>query len=554
MKYLILPVVVLLASCQSLTGYENSANADNSTNDSEFQTADPIEINQALLADESIDIIHPVADVDFSLNNTLKDQKSIDDNNIWPRIRQQLSFDIPDKKRIVSQRNWFVKHPTYLKRVAKRAEPFLFYIVEELEKNNMPLEIALLPIVESAFDPFAYSHGRASGMWQFVPGTGKRFGMKQNWWYDGRRDVVASTQGAIAYLKYLNKFFDGDWMLALAAYNSGEGRVRNAVRKNKRLGKPTDFWSLDLPKETRAYVPKLLALADIVKRPQDFNLSLYSIDNKSVLSQVDIKSQIDLAKAAKLANLTLAELQRLNPGFNRWATDPDGPHRLLLPTHSIEKFEQGLSKLSKKDRLAWQRYKIKSGDNLGYIAKKFNTRVDLIQQVNNIDGNQIRAGKHLLIPVAAKSLDSYVFSQDQRIAKKQSRPKTGIKTTHTVKSGDNLWDIGRKYKVNGSSIAKWNGFAPRDTLKVGQKLVIWQSTGSKSTKSSSANKKSGNNVENAIMRNITYKVRRGDSFARIADKFNVRISDIERWNNLDRKKYLQPGQRLKLSVDVTNNI
>ena len=546
MKHLLLSVVVILAGCKSLSQNNGNTITENST--AQVETAHPIEINQALLADESIDVIHPVANVDFSLNNTLEDQETIDETNIWPRIRNQLTFDIPDQKRLVSQRNWYVRHPSYLKRVAKRSEPFLYYIVEELEKNDMPIELAFLPIVESAFDPFAYSHGRASGMWQFVPGTGERFGMKQNWWYDGRRDVVASTEGAIKYLKYLHKFFDGDWMLALAAYNSGEGRVRSAVRKNKRLGKPTDFWSLDLPKETRAYVPKLLALADIVKRPDDFNLSLYSIDNESVLSQVDIKSQLDLAKAATLAGLSLAELQRLNPGFNRWATDPDGPHRLLLPSHSVEKFELGLDKLSKNDRLAWQRYKIKNGDNLGLIANKFNTRVNLIQQVNNIKGNQIRAGKHLLIPVAAKSLDSYVLSQEQRIAKKQNKLQKGRKIVHTVKSGDNLWDIGRKYKVNGKSVAKWNGFAPRDTLKLGQKLVIWQKEDSK------ANSKTDYNVDNAIMRNITYKVRGGDSFARIADKFNVRISDIERWNNLDRKKYLQPGQRLKLSVDVTNNI
>ncbi|MFQ3210287.1 MAG: membrane-bound lytic murein transglycosylase D [Colwellia sp.] len=551
MKYLLLPIVVLLAGCQSLSQSDDNTITDNQIVESQIEIADPIEINQALLADESINVIHPIADVDFSINNTLKAQKTIDENNIWSRIRHQITFDIPEEKRLVSQRNWYVKHPSYLKRVAKRAEPFLHYIVEQLEKNDMPIELALLPIVESAFDPFAYSHGRASGLWQFIPGTGKRFGMKQNWWYDGRRDVVASTEGAIKYLKYLNKFFDGDWMLALAAYNSGEGRVRKAVRKNKSLGKASDFWSLDLPKETRAYVPKLLALADIIKRPEAFNLSLYSIDNKSVLSQVDIKSQLDLAKAATLASLSLAELQHLNPGFNRWATDPNGPHRLLLPSHTVEKFELGLSKLSNKDRLAWQRYKIKSGDNLGLIANKFNTRVGLIQQVNNIKGNQIRTGKHLLIPVAAKSLDSYIFSQEQRIAKKQSRPQKGRKIIHTVKSGDNLWDIGRKYKVKSKSIAKWNGFAPRDTLKLGQKLVIWQK---ETNKTSYANNKSLHNVENAIMRNITYKVRSGDSFARIADKFNVLISDIERWNNLDRNKYLQPGQRLKLAVDVTNNI
>ena len=549
MKLLLLSVVVILTGCQSLP-FTNS-NAESDITESTIQTANSVEINQALLADNNIDIIHPIADVDFYLNDTLKNTGFIKESNIWPRIRKQLTFNIPTQQRLITQRDWFAKHPTYLKRVAKRAEPFIYYIVEELEKNNMPIELALLPIVESAFDPFAYSHGRASGMWQFVPGTGKRFGMKQNWWYDGRRDVVASTEGAIQYLKYLNKFFNGDWMLALAAYNSGEGRVRKAVRKNKRLGKPTDFWSLDLPKETRAYVPKLLALADIIKRPQDFNLSLYPIDNKRVLSQVDITSQIDLAKAATLAGITLAELQHLNPGFNRWATDPDGPHRLLLPTQSVDKFKSGLSQLSTKDRLAWQRYKIKKGDSLGAIANKFNTRVNLIQQVNTIQNNQIRAGKYLLIPVAAKSLDSYIFSQEQRITKKQNKPQKGNKLVHTVKSGDNLWDIGRQYKVTSKSIAKWNGFAPRDTLKIGQKLVIWKK---QENKSKSANAKASNKVENAIMRNITYKVRSGDSFARIADKFNVRISDIERWNNLDKKKYLQPGQRLKLSVDVTNNI
>ncbi|MFQ3192260.1 MAG: membrane-bound lytic murein transglycosylase D [Paraglaciecola sp.] len=540
MKYFLFPALMLLSGCQNTLLSQN--NTDETYLPAE-QVANTAEINQALLADESIDVIHPVDDVTFSLK-----AESLENNNdVWQRIRSKLTFEIPEKRRLIVQRDWYVKHPSYLTRVAKRAEPFLYYIVEELEKNNVPLELALLPVVESAFDPFAYSHGRASGMWQFIPGTGTRFNMKQNWWYDGRRDIVASTAGAIKYMKYLHEFFDGDWLLALAAYNSGEGRVQRAVRKNKRLGKKTDFWSLDLPKETRAYVPKLLALADIVKRPEQFNLKLYEIVNEEVIAQVDIKSQLDLAKAAKLADLSLPELQRLNPGFNRWATDPDGPHRLLLPKHKIAHFEEGLAKLSKDKRLAWQRYKIKNGDNLGYIAQKFHTSIELIRQVNGISGNQIRAGKHLLIPVAAKSLDSYILSQNQRIAKKQAKKQQGFKVTHEVVSGDNLWDIGQRYKVRGSNIAKWNGFAPRDPLKLGQKLVIWQ-------KAKTSVKASTQRVEQAIIRNITYKVRAGDSFARIADKFNVRISDIERWNSLKRNKYLQPGQRLKLSVDITNNI
>ncbi len=543
MKYfsLSLAALIVLSGCQSTqTNTEQNSFASNATELADI--ASPIEINQALLVDGTIDVIHPVADVEFTVSDDIADVT----DDVWHRIRDKLRFEVPQNKRVIAQRNWYTGHPSYLDRVAKRAEPFLYYIVQELEKNDIPVEIALLPIVESAFDPFAYSHGRASGMWQFVPGTGKRFGMKQNWWYDGRRDIVASTQGAIKYLAYLNKFFDGDWLLALAAYNSGEGRVRRAVKNNARKNKPTDFWSLDLPKETRAYVPKLLALADIIKRPEDFDIKLYEIENKPVINQIDIDSQLDLAKAAQLAGLSLSELQRLNPGFNRWATDPNGPHYLVIPTNKEASFREKLTKLDKKDRLAWQRYKIKSGDSLGKIANKFNTDIRLIKQVNNIKGTQIREGKHLLIPVATQSLDNYILSQDQRLAKTQSKKQVGKKNLYTVKSGDTLWDISRAFNVSTRSLAKWNGMAPRDMIKPGQKLVIWQ----KKKISTIANQPN----EQAIMRNITYKVRRGDSFARIADKFNVTIRDIERWNRLSRSKYLQPGQKLKLSVDVTNNI
>jgi membrane-bound lytic murein transglycosylase D len=535
-------IIFLLLGCQSTFLDENPFIPPSNQTDENIASVE--EINQALLADEAIDVVHPVADIDINLS----DDKAIVANTIWQRIRPQLHFEIPQNRRVISQRNWYVKHKSYLDRVAKRAEPFIYYIVEELEKNNMPVELTLLPIVESAFDPFAYSHGRAAGMWQFVPGTGKRFGMKQNWWYDGRRDVIASTQGAIKYLAYLHKFFDNDWLLALAAYNSGEGRVRSAVRKNKKRNKPVDFWSLSLPKETRDYVPKLLALADIIKRPEDFDITLYPIENKAVITQIDIGSQLDLAKAAELSQLTLAELQRLNPGFNRWATDPNGPHYLLIPKNKEQLFKEKLAQLASKDRLSWQRYKIKNGDSLSVIANKFNTSSALISKINNIKGSQIRAGKHLLIPVATASLDHYVFSQNQRLVTRQSKKQTGRKIVHTVKRGDTLWDIGRAYKVSTTSIARWNNMAPRDTLKLGQKLVIWQKNKPNQVQIT------GNIVEQSVLRNITYKVRRGDSFARIADKFKVLIRDIERWNNLSRNEYLQPGQLLKLSVDVTNNI
>lgn len=538
MKKIILPLsLTMMVGCQNI----NTQNTVSSTT-LPADSAHTTDIYEALLADETAQVIHPKDDVEITLTD--EDKLSISDN-VWDRIRGQLHFDIPQNSKVIAQRNWYAKHQSYLDRVAKRSEPFIHHIVEELEKHNMPMELVLLPIVESAYDPFAYSHGSASGMWQFLSSTGKQFGLKQDWWYDGRRDVAESTQAAIKFLRYLNKRFDGDWLLALAAYNSGEGRVARAIKNNARKGKPTDFWNLKLPKETRDYVPKLLALAELVKRPSDFGVTLYAIDNQPVISSVDIGSQLDLALAADLSGLTIDELHALNPGFNRWATAPNGPHQLLIPNNKVDKFKLGLSKLDNKDRLSWQRYKIREGDSLSVIANRFNTTITVVREANSLNNNSIRAGKYLLIPSATQSLDRYKSYEEIRVSK-LTKKGTGNKITHTVKNGDTLWDIGRKYNVSEKSIAKWNAMAPRDMLRLGQKLTIW--TGKSITSKASQTASNGSN----IMRNINYKVRSGDSLARIANKFNVKIADIEKWNNLKRSKYLQPGQLLKLSVNITS--
>ncbi|MBC3764477.1 LysM peptidoglycan-binding domain-containing protein [Neptunicella marina] len=491
-----------------------------------------------------IPVNHPSEEVDIELQaNQAVIEEAIEEpveiTDVWERVRDQLHFAIPDNRRVANQRNWYLEHPTYMQRVTKRATPFLYMIVDEIEKRDMPLELALLPIVESAFDPFAYSHGRAAGMWQFIPATGKRFGLKQGWWYDGRRDVVAATQGALDYLTYLYKMFDGNWLHALAAYNSGEGRVLRAVKHNRKKGKSTDFWHLDLPRETRAYVPKLLALADILKNTDKREDYWYPIANQPVTEVVDIGSQIDLALAAELAEMPVKELHALNPGYNRWATDPDGPHRLLLPVEKVGAFSQKLAETADDKRLNWVRHKVRSGDSLLKLAHKYHTTVDIIRDINKIKGNVIVAGDHLLVPVALKSLDSYALSQDQRIEKLQSRPHGANKLTHYVVSGDTFWDLSRKYKVSMRNLAKWNGMAPTDPLMPGKELVIW------------VNKVSANQTDNSIMRTLTYTVRNGDSLARIAKRFKVLVSDITKWNQLNVKKYLQPGQKLKIFVDVT---
>ncbi len=470
--------------------------------------------------------------------------------DIWKRIREGFRLPLDINHRVRQEAAWYSTHPAYIERTIQRAKPYLHYIVEALDRHQMPMEIALLPIVESAYQPFAFSHGRAAGLWQFIPGTAKLYGLKLNWWYDGRRDVIASTEAALTLLERLHKEFNGDWELALAAYNSGSGTVHKAVRKNRRKGRPTDFWSLKLPKETRAYVPKLLALKAIFAQPELYHVALTPVANQPYLATVEVHSQIDLALAADLANIELDELYRLNPGYNRWATDPNGPQTLALPVDKVEGFRERLAQLDDKDRIRWVRHRIKNGETLGHIARRYQTTLNVIKQVNNIKGNMIRTGKSLMIPVATRDLRDYRLSTSQRLSRIQShRPAPGrVKLTHRVVKGDTFWDLSMKYHVTSAQIARWNGMSPKQFLRPGQRLVIWQKA-IRSRKSTNrlSTRLSGKNPT----QRIRYVVRKGDSLARISHRFKVRVSELRRWNDLPKGKYLQPGQRLTLFVDIT---
>ncbi|MCG6232049.1 lytic transglycosylase [Vibrio furnissii] len=454
-------------------------------------------------------------------------------DDVWQRIAMQLQLPIPDDKTVDYYRTWYIKHPGHLEIVAKRAEPFLYLITEKIEQRNLPLELALLPIVESSFDAFAYSHGSAAGLWQFVPGTGKMYGLEQNFWYDGRRDVDAATDAALDYLTYLSNRFNGDWYNAIAAYNSGGGRVSSAIRKNTNLGKPTDFFSLDLPKETSGYVPKLLALADIIANQERYGVSLRTIANKPVLKLVDPEEQLDLAIAANYAGISVKELQSYNPAYNQWATAPDGPFQLLLPIDTVARFQQNVEENRGKG-MKLVRYKVKSGDTLSVIATKHSTTTKVIQTANNLSGTSIRVGQYLMIPTSVKDEKAYALSASNRLAKTQSLARGKYKLTHTVRSGDSLWTIARANNVSHQALAKWNGMGPRDTLRVGQKLVIWKDS-----------------TDGAIIRTVFYQVRNGDTLSDIAARFSVKTHDIVKWNDLANQKYLKPGQKLKLYVDVT---
>ncbi len=467
--------------------------------------------------------------------------------DIWHRLKNGFALEKPRNKRLQREYDWYRKHPEYLARVQERAAPYLYYILNEVERRDLPTELVLLPVVESAFQPFAYSPGRAAGLWQFIPSTGKMYGLQQNWWYDGRRDIVASTNAALDYLAALSRQFDGDWELALAAYNAGAGNVRKAIRKNRKKNKPTDYWSLQLPRETQTYVPRLLAISKIIQDSEKLNINLNPIPDKAQLGMVTMDTQIDLAKAAEMADISIDEMYQLNPAFNRWATSPEGAYNLLLPVDAKPVFEQKLALLDKTDLIQWQRYKIRQGDSLSQIAKKHQTTTSILKEVNNMHSSRIRAGKHLLIPIALRDPDNYRLSASERLRSKQTKKRPGKRLEHMVQPGDTLWDIARDHKVSHKQIAQWNGIAPGDPLRPGQTLVIWVN------KTEGASTLALSDSPISRVSNIRYTIRKGDSLSRIASKFNVSVNDLKKWNSL-KQKYLQPGQTLKLSVNVTEQL
>lgn len=318
--------------------------------------------------------------------------------DIWVRIRGGLAFPEADPDVVRPYIDKYMKHPHHIEQILQRGEPYLFYILNRLEQEGMPTELALLPVIESAFDPFATSPVGAAGIWQFMPATAADVGLDQDWWYDGRRDIVASTEAALAYLGQLNKDFGGDWYLTLAAYNAGSGRVRSAIRRNRDAGKTVDFWHLQLPAETQSYVPRLIALRMIVKNPRHYNISLPTLSNIRHFSTLEVRGQIELKVAARLAGIPLAELERLNPGYDRSITPPDKTNTLLVPSLVKYALRERIARLPQDQRIQSIQHRIRRGDNLSTIAQHYRTTTSLIRKVNHLKGSKIIAGDLLIVP------------------------------------------------------------------------------------------------------------------------------------------------------------
>jgi len=501
----------------------------------------------------AMDLGSPVSALNPEASSPAEDASAMNsapvETDVWQRMRDgfQLSHET-DRKRVLDELKWYVNHPEYVERVTKRAAPHLHYIVEELEKRGLPLEFALLPIVESAYDPFAYSHGRAAGLWQFIPGTARVYGLNIDWWYDGRRDVRASTNAAIDYLEYLHNMLGEDWLLALAAYNAGQGNVLRSIRASKLPRDEVDFWSLKVLRETYTYVPRLLAISELINNPERYHMNLPDVANEPYWEVVETEGQLDLNKAAELADVSSKEIYSLNAGFNQWATHPDGPHELIIPVDKAEAFRKRVSELPPTERLSWKRHKVSYGESLGAIANRYRTTVETIRSANDIQGNVIHAGESLMIPAAAPGAE-YAMSQSGRLASKQQSLETRYGSepiTYIVKPGDSFWDISRKYGVGMRELAKWNGMGTTGLLHPGTELKIFKRANNNQAQAQPVGQRAQQ------VRKLNYRVRKGESLSLIASKFNVSVQSIKSWNEaLNLKKYIHPGDRLTLYVDVT---
>jgi membrane-bound lytic murein transglycosylase D len=465
---------------------------------------------------------------------------------LFARLRAGFQLDDVDEPAISSQVNWFANHPDFLERTWGRAGLWLYYIVGQLEQRKMPTELALLPVIESAFEPYAYSRARAAGLWQFISDTGRRFGLKQDWWYDGRRDPVEATRAALDYLQALHDEFGGDWQLAVAAYNCGELTVERAIERNQRLGRPTDFWHLKLPSETRGYVPELLAMRRLVANPERYGLEFSRIPNEPYFVPIQTGGQIDLKVVADIAGISVDDLYELNPAFHRWATDPTGPYRLLVPVDAAEGLQDTILHLTPEQRMRVDHYTVRHGDSIASIARRYATTPDVIRELNDLGNNDLPVidsvlrvpSPNIQLPEKAMRAAMLVDSPG-RIRRGGRRPHI-----HVVRRGDTLYALAQRLGTDVDTLAQSNGMKAGDRLRAGQRLRIGGSGGYDTGAAPMSAKATQLASASDGGRRMTYVVQPGDTLYGIAKLLQVTVSELVGWNGISHHHSLKPGQTL----------
>lgn len=420
-------------------------------------------------------------------------------SDVWEVLRGEFKLDHEvSREEVQAQIRWLIAHPGYLQKTFSQSQPYIYHIVTEIKKRNLPGELALIPMIESSFNPFAYSVVGAAGLWQLMPGTGKDFGIKQDWWFDGRRSIDHSTDAALNYLAYLNKFFDGNWTLSIASYDAGEGTISRAIKAAQQEKRSPSYWDLSIPRETQIYVPRLLAFAEIVKNAEQYKLTIPPIPYQPYFQEVNIGSQIDLNHAAKLAGISYRELIKLNPGYNHWTTAPYKPFKLLIPTEKVRQFNLNLANFPEDKRVSWTKHQVQEGDNLDSIATRYHTTVNLIKQLNQLTTNQVKINQSILIPSTRNAPLMSAPSPKQEIALVKTTyygkpsqhnvptpaptapasafaPAVGShRMIHIVQIADSYQRLEKMYGVNANDILTWNKLSSDQRLQVGQQLIIWK--------------------------------------------------------------------------------
>lgn len=372
------------------------------------------------------------------------------------------------RSEIQRQLRWLVAHPEYIQQLSQ-SKPYIYHIVTEIKKRKMPGEIALLPLIESSFDPFSYSKVGAAGLWQIMPVTGKELGLKKDWWTDHRRSITPSTNAALNYLSYLNNVFNGNWDLTFAAYDAGAGTVLRAIKRAGQSQKQADYWTIALPQETRMYVPRLLALAEIIAHPEIYHAHLPLIPHTPYFEEIKINNHINLSHAAKLAGMSYQEFIKLNPGFNRWTASPNEPFKLLIPKTKVDQFYQNLAISTRTlDRHLTYHY-VRQGETLKSLSKRYYASAALIRELNQLNDEPLKPGQKLLIPVE----QLYIEHQHPATQLSYQLPNL-IKVIHIVQENEYLEDIARKYKTTPEEIQHWNHLSHQAFLKKNQQLIIWR--------------------------------------------------------------------------------
>jgi membrane-bound lytic murein transglycosylase D len=436
--------------------------------------------------------------------------------DFWTEVRSNFALTNEHNEQIQHQLNIYLANKRQIEKSFTEAAPYMFFIKEAIKQNKLPMEMLLLPMIESEYKPFAHSWAGASGIWQMMPGTASGLNLKINWWIDERRSIVKSTNAAMQYLTYLNNFFENNWLLAIASYDSGAGTVQKAIKK----ANSTNFWQLQLPRETQNYIPKLLALRQIIKSPSKYGIKLPNINNQPYFRTIKISKQLSLQEVAAMINITTKKIYHLNPEYRRWSTPPKGHYFINIPIEKVKEFNQKIAsyKVAKHQNL--KKYKIKHGESINSIAKKTNIKVSHLIEINQLNSTLIKKGHSILIPTRQTKIKGLNLAKSIKV-RGENLPGPR-RLTYIAKKTDSIYGIAKKFHVNPKELIYWNQL--KNKIHPGETIVIWK---------------------NPYKIPKTYIVKKHDSLIKIAKKYNISIKSIQRKNNI-RNNIIKLNQELQL--------